>query len=354
MARSFSFFLFVVTILLQNVTLAANFNANSGADVGTKPPLLIYDTDVGDDVDDALALALIHGLVSLGAAKLLAITVSKPNFYAAAYCDLVDFFYGDPNVPIGLASAGILTGPGPYVKKIATAQKASGKLLYPRNIIEPAQLPDSTSLLREVLNKQEDNSVVIVQVGYASNMARLLDSPPDVVSPLTGRELVQRKVRFLSVMSGYFGTELEPFAEHNIRIDVPAAQKIFNEWPTPIIVSGWEVGRSIPYPATSIESDFDYVEHHPIREAYELWSEMPYDRPTYDLTSVLYAVWPNRMFFTVSSPGYIHVRDDGVTVFVNDPDGSHHYLMVSDQQKKNILSIFLALVPHKPISMNDQ
>jgi len=46
-------------------------------------------------------------------------------------------------------------------------------------------------LLREVLAGQPDRSVVIVQVGFSTNMARLLDSEPDQYSALTGHELVK-------------------------------------------------------------------------------------------------------------------------------------------------------------------
>ena len=51
-------------------------------------------------------------------------------------------------------------------------------------------------LLRRVLAAQADGSVAIVQVGFSTNMARLLGSKPDVASPLDGKTLVQRKVRF--------------------------------------------------------------------------------------------------------------------------------------------------------------
>ena len=56
------------------------------------------------------------------------------------------------------------------------------------------------------------------------------------------------------------------------------------------------------------------------------------DQPTYDLTSVLYAVRPDRGYFDLSPPGRILVEDDGVTRFVLDRDGPHRYLMVRPEQ----------------------
>ena len=46
-----------------------------------------------------------------------------------------------------------------------------------------------------------------------------------------------------------------------------AAKKVFSEWPTPLVTSGFEIGQAIKYPATSIERDFGYLRHHPLREA---------------------------------------------------------------------------------------
>ena len=45
---------------------------------------------------------------------------------------------------------------------------------------------------------------MIAQVGFSTNLARLLESPADRSSPLTGHELVERKVKLLSLMAGAF------------------------------------------------------------------------------------------------------------------------------------------------------
>src|SRR5687767_5378226 len=70
------------------------------------PVRLIFDTDMGNDVDDALALAMIHSLESLGESKLLAVTLTKDNPWAAPYVDLVNHFYGRGTVPIGVVRNG--------------------------------------------------------------------------------------------------------------------------------------------------------------------------------------------------------------------------------------------------------
>ena len=59
-----------------------------------------------------------------------------------------------------------------------------------------------------------------------------------------------------------------------------------------MVFSGFEIGIALPYPAVSIERDYGYVRHHPLAEAYIRRNPPPHNRPTWDLTSVLYAVSP--------------------------------------------------------------
>src|SRR6267143_144660 len=48
------------------------------------------------------------------------------------------------------------------------------------------------------------------------------------------------------------------------------------------------------------EHDFAYVQDHPVADAYRSYMKMPYDRPTWDLTAVLYAVRPDYGYFSLS------------------------------------------------------
>ena len=48
-----------------------------GLSVAAEPVRVIFDTDMGNDIDDAVALAMLHSFVSRGEAELLAVTVTK-------------------------------------------------------------------------------------------------------------------------------------------------------------------------------------------------------------------------------------------------------------------------------------
>nr|WP_262481289.1 nucleoside hydrolase [Alistipes sp. An116] len=79
-----------------------------------------------------------------------------------------------------------------------------------------------------MLASQPDSSVVVISVGFATNLRMLLESAPDSVSNLSGEELVARKVRLLSMMGGNF---VNPRArEFNIRYDVLSARTLFERF----------------------------------------------------------------------------------------------------------------------------
>ena len=136
--------------------------------------------------------------------------------------------------------------------------------------------------------------------------------------------------------------------EYNIIKDIPSAKKIAAEWPTPVLWSGFEIGISVPYPHESIEQDFRYREHHPLPAAYRLYEPPPHNRPTWDLTSVLQAVRPQRKYFGLSSPGRVQIAADGLTTFQADSRGAHRYLTLTDAQRGRVTATLVALSSQPP------
>lgn len=310
-----------------------------------EPVRLIFDTDMGNDVDDALALAVIHALESRGEAKLLAVTLTKDNRYAAPYVDLVNHFYGRGSVPIGVVKNGPTPKDAPMIQVPAERRDEHGLLLYPRRIMNGADAPEAAPLLLKILAAQPGASVVIVQVGFSTNLAKLLTLPG-------ARDLIAKKVRLLSTMAGHFPAPgVERKAEYNVKIDLPASTALFRDWPTPIVASGWEIGDAVRYPAASIEQDYQYTPHHPVADAYRHYMKMPYDRPTWDLTSVLYAVRPTRGYFGISAPGRITVDAEGKTSFTHDASGRHQYLTLTPEQRAKTLEALIQLASQPPDSL---
>jgi inosine-uridine nucleoside N-ribohydrolase len=299
--------------------------------VAAQPVPVIFDTDIGNDVDDALALAMIHALESRGEAKLLAVTITKDNKYAAPFIDAVDTFYGRGEIPIGVVKNGKTPEDSPMIRVPTERRNPDGSFVYPHRLTDGAKAPDAVDVLRRVLASQKDGSVVIVMVGFSTNLARLLTADPD---------LVRSKVRLLCAMAGAFP---HGNPEYNVKTDIPAARQVFRDWPSPIVFSGFEIGQAMLFPATSVEHDFSWVANHPVADAYRNYMPMPYDRPTWDLTATLYAIRPDRDYFSLSEPGNVKVDDQGRTSFTPDPKATRRYLILTDQQKARTLETLILL-----------
>src|SRR3954454_3816964 len=268
---------------------------------------VIFDTDMGNDVDDALAIAILHSFSNRGECRLLGVTLTNANASAIPYIQLVNTFYGRASLPVGGAQKTIKGGAEDHYMS-ATLRSAPTSLQQAKGTApaEPA-LP----LLRRLLQASTEK-VTIVQVGFSTNLAALLDSKPDSISPLSGVDLVREKVALLSAMAGNF-TGGQP--EYNVKLEIPAAKTVFERWPTPIIFSGYEIGRDLLFPAESIDHDFSYLEWHPVATSYRAYAKMPYNRPTWDLTAVLQAIRGNHRYFNLSGKGKVQVETDGRTRF---------------------------------------
>ena len=131
-------------------------------------------------------------------------------------------------------------------------------------------MPSAVQVLRESLAGQPDNSVVIVQVGFSTNLARLLQTDGDKYSSLSGLDLVEQKVKHISIMAGTFALiEGQVHLEYNI-VGIFLPLNIWRKLADADLLGGFEVGLAIRYPAISIENDFNYLDRHPIPESYQL------------------------------------------------------------------------------------
>lgn len=311
------------------------------------PMKVIFETDMGNDIDDALALDMLYKYMDQGIVDVLAIGLNKTGFGPVEYVGLMNQWYGYPDIPIGKITEGIDYNypESNFAAKVSAMKDDSGNPLFKTCFNSKDNLLETPELYRKVLAGVPDGSVTLISVGYSTNLVRLMESCPDEYSDLSGMELIARKVKLLSVMAGDFRPGAS--AEFNVVRDIPSAKMIFEKWPTPLVASPFDVGISICYPASSIENDFNWAEPHPLVEGYKAWGAMPYDRPTWDLTSVLYAV-EGDAWFSVSPYGKIKVEDDGCTKFIPCSDGDRRYLSVNKQQADAILARFLDIIPTKP------
>ena len=195
-----------------------------------EPVPLVLDADICGDCDDVLALGMIHALESRGLCRLLAVTISVDHKLAAPFVDAVNTFYGRGDIPIGVVGEGGIVEESKFLSLVEVKDPKTGRFRYPHDIASSQSAESATALLRRTLANQPDHAVRIVQVGFSSNLARLLNSPPDQHSQLGGVELVRRKVQTLSLMAGAFRPieGKDGYLEYNIVKDIRSAQR----WPT--------------------------------------------------------------------------------------------------------------------------
>lgn len=336
-------------VLLSAFLLSCGGDTKSNQDGEEQKMKVIFETDMGNDIDDALALDMLYKYLDDERIDLLAISTNKEGVASPEFIDIMATWYGYPNIPIGVVEDGSFceTDAINYAQ-LTCEMELGGEPMFKRSISDYSALPTSVELYRKVLSEQEDNSVTLISVGFSTNIAKLLDSPADQYSPLTGRELVAQKVKILSVMAGHFVENR--FAEYNVMKDVEAARKVFEEWPTEIVASPFEVGFNIMYPGASIENDFGWAEHHPMVEAYKVYLEMPYDRPTWDLTAILYMMDEGKEMFGISPKGTITIDEEGKSYFEADDKGRHYVLSVTEEQAEQVKNYFVELISRKPLN----
>ena len=186
---------------------------------GKEPLRIILDTDIGNDVDDALALDMLYKYQDQGVVKILGILTNKDTKYAPEFVDIMNTWYGYPKIPIGTISNGVLLDDYVnYAENVCVLNNEDGTPMFKRSYKNYDKLLPSHILYRKLLAAQPDNSVTVITIGFSTNLARLLETPGDKYSPLTGRELVAKKVRLVSVMGGDFIEN--PRAEFNIVNDI--------------------------------------------------------------------------------------------------------------------------------------
>lgn len=311
-----------------------------------EPVRVIFETDMGNDVDDALALDMLYKYQEAGRIRLLFISNNKADTWSEPFIRLMNDFYGHPDIPVSTSPASVL--PEQRQKTPAYTERVvrSEKFGPMSDFVVPSRR-NSIAAYREILASQPDRSVVIISVGFATNLRLLLESAPDAASDLSGEELVARKVRLLSMMGGNF---VNPQArEFNIRYDVLSARTLFERWPTDILLSPWETGASIRFRASALDS-IVYAAPHPLKMAYGVYLPMPYDRECWDETSVMAGVENPSEWFSLSPRGCVTVDDAGHTLFTENERGRVRILSIQPNDRERVVSYIEDLVVRTPLS----
>ena len=320
----------------------------------TRIPVII-EIDMGNDIDDALALALAHKAVDDGKIDLLMVSNHKKSLTSPEFIDIVNLWYGHPETVV--ANSRMPVENNTYIDYTAGVVHLCDSLEIYDRPDRKSDYIDPVLAYRKILSESKDNSVVIVSLGFATTLVELLDSKSDQYSSLSGRDLVAKKVKYLSLMAGSYGIKdtimvngvretlfdkTKKRCEFNVDNDIPSMKKLMEEWPVAIYQNPFEIGKMVMYPASAASE-----RQGPVFDAYKLYKKMPYDRPTWDILAVAYVLEPD--MFNKSEAGTIVVDENGFNHFYPSAqyecrkvsENNAHYVLTLSQEQADVLRDYI-------------
>ena len=309
-----SFLGFLAMVLLASFSSGQARQTASPAE--SAPQLVIIDTDIGDDVDDAFAVALALQSPEL---KILGITTAWGNTPLRA--KLVARFLhetGRTDFPIAVG-----TEKYPAKGKLTFSQAKYAERGPDRTF------PAAVDFLLEQI-RQHPGELTLIAIGPETNIGEAIDRDPD-----TFRKLKRVVLMGGSIYRGYDGfnyptAKPQPQPEWNILCDIPAAQKLFTSG-VPLYVMPLD---STQIKLQELERARIFSTGTSITDAltllYHQWSYGNQITPTlFDAVAVAYAIKPE---LCPTTPLRLRVDEQGSTkVEVGAPNA--HVCLRSDSDQ---------------------
>ncbi len=303
------------------------------------PIPVIFDSDMGPDYDDVGAITLLHAFADSGYVKILATIASTKYEGVASVFDVLNTYFKRPDILIGVPKGKAL--------ELKDSQHWTDTLLlnYPHSIKKNAEALSALEAYRRLLASQPDRSVTIITVGFLTNIADLLQSVPDKYSNLNGRDLVMQKVKQLVCMAGGFPSG----NEFNVRMDAAASKTVFDNWPTPVLLSGVEIGFTIltGLPLVNDRS----IKQSPVQDVYRICIPLAQQdsagRMSWDQTAVLIAVKGYRPWWNIET-GKMIVADNGSNTW--SKESSLQSYLTPAQSPHIVQELINKLMKHQPMS----
>ena len=273
-----------------------------------KKPIIIYDTDMDTDCDDTGALVMLINAAKEGKIELIGIVADTPVPEAAPCCEAFCRYYG-VDVPIGAVRTAKYIDAPRYERYFAHRPRLRPVQYYNKPLAQlvgktDEDYPEAAEVYRRLLADAEDGSVTIACVGFMTAMAELLESGPDDVSPLTGVELVRRKVDRVVSMAELPRIE-DKCTTFNYAMDIKGAEIFFEKCPVPVHIS--PDGGPVHTGAHLTDS---LSEDHPLRIAYENYNGPRTGRSSWDLIAVLQAIRPGNPWQHLEPLGTVYVNSE--------------------------------------------
>ena len=304
----------------------------------TRPIPVIFDSDMGPDYDDVGAITLLHAFADSGYINILATVASTKYEGVAAVLNVLNTYFNRPGLLIGVPKGKALG--------LKDSQHWTDTLLlkYPHRIKKNEEVLSATEVYRKTLASQPDRSVTIITVGFLTNLADLLQSAPDKYSTLSGRELVRKKVKQLVCMAGSFPAG----NEWNVRMYARSSKIVIDNWETPKLFSGVEIGFTIKTGLPLIINND--IKNSPVKDVYRISIPMSSQdsagRMSWDQTAVLIAIKGYKTWWIIQT-GKIKIAEDGSNTWEN---GSFlHSHLIASQSPAIIRDLINKIMMHQPV-----
>lgn len=261
---------------------------------------LIFDTDLGGDCDDTGACAVLCNLAKAGEVQLLCATYCIGNPWGGYFLRYELDYFGFSDVPVGvlwddtfMTDAVYEKYSRPYVERMGASTEKQ---------------EDAVRLLRKTLAANGGNrDIVLCAVGPLRNIANLLKSPADDISPLDGISLVRENVSVFYTMLGYF--ESAEYTEWNLKMDIPSARYCVENMPVKTVFLPSEAGSHI----VTGQLLQNVSDEHPVRAAYTLWNNGTcHVRSSWDLITAYCAVRQDTPLYTYR-PVHVTIDENGIS-----------------------------------------
>ena len=215
---------------------------------------IILDTDIGSDIDDAFALALI---------------INSPEFELLG----VTTVSGDTAARARIAAKMLWEAGGKW-RQVPVAAGAPGskqeisQAPWAADFTGPQTLKESAvDFLRDEINRRP-GQITLIAIGELTNVAALLKADPQVA----------RKIKRISIMGGSiargYDPNSQPDPEWNIKSNPAAAQAVFSSG-IPILMAPLDVTAMLSLDAKA--RDRIFASHTPVSNAlaalYRLWNK---------------------------------------------------------------------------------
>ena len=141
-------------LMLTVAGLCGSWSA-AARDGGNAATPVIFETDMGNDVDDALALDLLYKGTDAGHIRLIGVSLNKRSPTSFEFIDLMNTWYGYPEIPIAYTPQAVDNKDADYTTPVCELKASDGKPLFKRSR-KPGSWEEPVAMYRRMSSSERE------------------------------------------------------------------------------------------------------------------------------------------------------------------------------------------------------